>query len=576
MDTAATNGAPVRQAWSTSSTASVQSMSPRTLPPSHSHSPSGSKPSFNGVVPPVPPIPPYVNAHRVPLYTQAGDIPNITHSAGAVRMATVPSINADASRSLDAVNSGVPSVYTNGMGNGSNGWISSSSQNDDDRMDVSSPHTHVPTSPHRSYSPNVQPMEITLTAPAPHEGSERPAILQDQVQSQAIAPTTNHHVPPGGRKISVLGFTRKHSKWGLGMFGHGDKPQQGVLPTVDELNVTSSTSSLHDSNAGDSRSLSELSPVAEQSDPLPPMDAKMRKKEAERLELEAEKSRRALAQKRIREQSRAVMQKREQMIKQNKPGAELDWESTNASSLLGVQKAKTKQRSGAPAGSSSATINAAGGRFRGTNEPIMAVEYDNWREAEHRTKARRREFDDDHSMSSSDVQSIGRLSVISFATAESDPSSSRVRHRPSMFGISRMHSASSLRTSFGDDLPVSARSSHSPSLEQQLVNDFDSRASFSSFDAVRSSFSDSSSPPPMQMLSLGSQPRQTRQPFINLPPMNSMQQPSILHSSTPSSPYEYGQYGQIQAQPPSPAIAPHSAINPIFKVVSCDSLSYAE
>ena len=42
-----------------------------------------------------------------------------------------------------------------------------------------------------------------------------------------------------------------------------------------------------------------------------------------------------------------------------------------------------------------------------------------------------------------------------------------------------------------------------------------------------------------------------------------------LRVPTPSSPYEYGQYG-IQQQPPSPAIAPHpqSNINPMFKVVS--------
>jgi len=128
-----------------------------------------------------------------------------------------------------------------------------------------------------------------------------------------------------------------------------------------------------------------------------------------------------------------------------------------------------------------------------------------------------------------------------------------------------MQSMSSLRTSFGDDFTTSPRSSNSPSLEHHYGNEFDSRTSFSSFDAARSSISDTSSPPQMHMLSLGSPPQHPampNRPFINLPPLP----PQHLRVPTPSSPYEYGQYGQIQAQPPSPAIAPHSAINPIFKV----------
>jgi meiosis induction protein kinase IME2/SME1 len=504
----------------------------------------------------------------VQFYSHASDIPNITQSAGAAQADANHNPVSGASHSMDAIQT----IHTNGVQPIANGWGADNVHSEDVPMDLSSPHAPMPPHMHSSSSPVSHPMDITLTTPAIHDEHAQQAALQ----KHGLAQSSN--IPPSGSKLRLgLGFGKKHSKWGLGgMFGHGDKGQQNVLPPVDELNVTSSTSTpslkrTQSSSTGDSRSLSELSPVIEQSEMhLPPMDAKMRKKEAERVEMEAEIARRAQAQKRIRDQSRAVMQKREQLTKLNKPGAEVDWESSNSASLLGIHKAKTKQRAGAPAGSSSATINAAGGRFRGASDGFTAVEYDNWREAEHRTKARRREFDDDHSMSSSDVQSIGRLSVISFATVESDPSSSRMRHRPSMFGINRMQSASSLRTSFGDDFPASARSSHSPSLEQQLANDFDSRASFSSYDPVRSSFSDCSSPPPMQMLSLGSQPRPTRQTFITLPPVNSMQPPSMVGSSTPSSPYEYGQYGQIQAQPPSPAIAPHSAINPIFKVVSSD------
>jgi len=240
--------------------------------------------------------------------------------------------------------------------------------------------------------------------------------------------------------------------------------------------------------------------------------------------------------------------------------------------LLRVHKPKPKPRAGSSqvAGSSSATINAAGGRFRGANEaPAAELDFDSWREADHRTKARRRDFDDDHSMSSSDLQSVGRLSVMSFATVESDPSSTQLRARPGMWGLSRMQSTSSLRTSFasGDDF---SRSSHSPSFDHRYSTDYDSRASCSSYDATRSSFSGTSSPPPMQSLSLSS-PQQSSPVvnlphFINLPPPVPSMHPLSLRVPTPSSPYEYGQYGQIQNQPPSPAIAPHPIMNPIFKV----------
>ena len=94
----------------------------------------------------------------------------------------------------------------------------------------------------------------------------------------------------------------------------------------------------------------------------------------------------------------------------------------------------------------------------------------------------------------------------------------------------------------------------------------------SSYEAARSSMSEASSPLPMHSLSLSSPQQQQqilgRQQYITLPVPVSAAQHSPFRAPTPSSPYEYGQDGQIQAQPPSPAIAPHSAINPIFKVVS--------
>jgi hypothetical protein len=52
------------------------------------------------------------------------------------------------------------------------------------------------------------------------------------------------------------------------------------------------------------------------------------------------------------------------------------------------------------------------------------------------SKLRRRNFDNEHSMLSPDVHSIGRMSSISFAAVDSDPGPSRPRNRPSLYGIS--------------------------------------------------------------------------------------------------------------------------------------------
>ncbi|KAI5124702.1 hypothetical protein M0805_004308 [Coniferiporia weirii] len=553
--------APVKSA--ASSAPSVTSQSPRTIPPSHSNSPANGKPMFNG--------PQHVQPQRRPFF------PQVAGQVGSSRLVApsqdlLETLQIQHESSLSSHNSPAPSsVYVTGSNRIADGWADGGIQSQQDAqhgdwedMDV------LPMSPPSDVqrpSDQEQPMDIAPSSPSVLDDPSKRLPVQDQA-TVTLGTTAQQSTSTPKLKLG-LSFGKSRSKGVLGMFGLGDKGHQSVLPPVDELNVASSSSvpSLKrtQSSSTDSRSLSELSPVGGSNgvEASVPMDAKTRKKEAERIAMEAEKSRRALAEKRSREQARAVIQKRNQMIKQ-KHGADFDWDSANATNLLGVQKPKSKQRTnGTQASSSSATINAAGGRFRGANEGNVGSEYDNYREVEHRTKARRRDLDDDHSMSSSDLQSVNRLSVISFATVESDPLSSRLRHRPSLFGITRMQSSSSLRTSFGDDFSNSARSSDSPSFEHP---DFDSRASMSSYEAARSSMSEASSPLPMHSLSISSPQHQAqalgRQPFISLSPMSHQH----LRAVTPSSPYEYGQYGQIQAQPPSPAIAPHSAINPIFKV----------
>lgn len=194
------------------------------------------------------------------------------------------------------------------------------------------------------------------------------------------------------------------------------------------------------------------------------------------------------------------------------------------------------------------------------------------------TKVRRMEFDDDHSVSSSDVHSTGRMSSLSFATIDSDPGPSRIRNRPSLFGLNRMTSTSSLRTSF-DDFSPSARSSNSFSLDGQLAHDFRTQASMTS---GQSPLPGSVSPPPMQMLSLSpslSPPISPSPQWMQVPqrtetlssrrgqapPSISVPQLSITSTRSASySPYEHPR--EPNGRPTSHGHFNKSEINPIFKV----------
>jgi len=182
-------------------------------------------------------------------------------------------------------------------------------------------------------------------------------------------------------------------------------------------------------------------------------------------------------------------------------------------------------------------------------------------------KARRRDLDDDHSMSSSDVRS-SRMSAISFASVDSDPGPSVLRNRPSKFGINRMQSATSLRTGTAsfDDFPSSARSSNSFSVGESLAHDFSSRANVDG-----QPLSGTISPPPMQMLSLSpnsswhphspseksmSLRRENHPTFIPMPPPLP-QYPSDINTVRPHSPCDGGSLSNIPSSP---------GINPMFKV----------
>jgi hypothetical protein len=181
------------------------------------------------------------------------------------------------------------------------------------------------------------------------------------------------------------------------------------------------------------------------------------------------------------------------------------------------------------------TLAAAGGRYaspppetRWRGDPVDG----------RLAKVRRRDWEDDHSVSSSDMRSLSRMSAISFATIDSDPGPARLRHRPSLFGGDRMTSTSSLRTSL-DTAGEYARSVRSLQQEQALADQLDAAGLAAH------------SPPPLHALSLAAAQDtdgRHRPPYLPLPGQG--------HARTRSgSPYA------------SPGFAPKSAINPMFHVV---------
>ncbi|KAL4267194.1 Protein kinase domain-containing protein [Pleurotus pulmonarius] len=420
------------------------------------------------------------------------------------------------------------------------------------------------------------------TAPdQPPQNGDYPMLISPQGEKQESFPTNGHFMEAVEQSHGDVHQQGSKPRFGFRRWFGGDKAQQNGLPPVEE--VPPNPNGLKRANPPDIIAAPD-SPVVDP--PLPPGDLKKaNKKEAQKVQREAEKQRRALMEKTQRDQARAVMMKRNQLL-QKTTGNDLEWLSHGNEARIAFNdplnkgKEPVSGRARQPSNSSghigaSSTISAASGRFAQPSE--NGTKSNEWRRDDERaTKVRRQEFDDGMStMSSSDVHSIGRMSSISFATVDSDPGPNRIRNRPSIFGLNRMTSTSSLRTSF-DDFPASARSSNSLSLEGQLANDFRVQASV---DPV-TPLSGSVSPPPIHMLSLSptlspqipSSPpwihvqhpqdfsNQRDHQYVSIPP------PSLSHlnPSGRHSPYDYS--GHSHSHPPSPGYDPKSAINPIFKV----------
>lgn len=454
------------------------------------------------------------------------------------------------------------SIWTNTNGNSHDG---------DYPMDIS-PQVETPAERYTNgHGANI------IGSPMAQEYPMRPHVSPDPVHNG------HQSMPSHGSKLGKLGnlaFGKKHSKWSI-KFG-GDKSHHNPLPPVDETAALSSSLPPY--------KRPQTSSTENKSQPQSPTGTsprksgeikKFNKKEAERLQREAEKERRKLAEKMHREQARAVMQKRSQMVAKT-VGNEIEWLGGIGERHECMEKTKQaasgpiRQPHGTNGKATSTTVNAAAGRFGPQSDDHNSTTVDrDWRATNERVaKVRRRDFDDDHSMSSSDMHSLSRLSSVSYSTVDSDPGPPRARNRPSLFGMNRMTSMSSLRTSY-DDFPTSTRSSTSFSLDGQLAHDFRIQAS------VNSTHSENASPPPLHGLSLSPSVSPTlspHSPWLSLQPAVEGLYPNREKTSTVTlhhhSPPEYGN-GQLH--PPSsygrsPSTgtpkSSKSAINPIFKVVS--------
>jgi meiosis induction protein kinase IME2/SME1 len=406
------------------------------------------------------------------------------------------------------------------------------------QSDWESMQTSPPNDIHEEYALAGQPMD-TATSPMALEFPARPPADADVVLNAEPNDAAKLHKTPS--------IPPRKQRWGFGgMFGHGDKSH---LPAVNESHIVAqnrSNPSLKrtQSPSTDSRSLPEASsPIAAAP---PPKDPKKVKKEAARMAREAEMERRAQMKKAQQEQSRAVMQNRNLILMESQTKQDLAWKWQSHAHLLNSQDTSrlagsthNKLRNGGPIRDRPVHGNAALGVA-----PYERV-----------AKARKREFDDDHSMSSADVRSSAVVSVMSFATHDSDPGPS-MRTQPGLFNSIREISTSS-PLSHLDDFSVSGASdqSHSQHLTQPSVDS--------------SSLSDLGSPPPIHTLSLSPARSWGTLPKGGDSADEGLQhpRPSRLVVPSPTNESPYG--GHLNGLSPSPGLtAPKSAINPIFRVVS--------
>lgn len=209
--------------------------------------------------------------------------------------------------------------------------------------------------------------------------------------------------------------------------------------------------------------------------PTPMQAAATSSKEAKRIAREAEKQRRALMERRMREQARAVMQKRAQIMKPMQI-TDLGWnQGINTQS----QVDGPKQTTGAVRTSSSTGgITAFFERLRITNKTVGDDVKDLSLRTERSTKAQQQGMTEDRVVTPSYriQENLSKVSLISFASVESDPRPSRPQRSPDHAGEFDVHH-----------------------FQLQLDDGQDSRTSLFSYKTAKTSFSSNSSSTPISV-----------------------------------------------------------------------------
>ena len=259
---------------------------------------------------------------------------------------------------------------------------------------------------------------------------------------------------PGPSHSGKLGSVSsgKKKKWGLSsVFGGGDKSVSSLAP-VDELAYPgSASSSLKRTQSGNPPPVG--SSMASLSD-----DPKAAKKEAEKARREAEKLKRETAARVQKERARAVMIKRQQLLQEQQRGKDPQLEFTSGFTVApevprnkpGIYPASgmshhdsptpptqmssqqirdARTISYLPASQSATSIRCHESPHSGHasihsehshSQPQLPIPPHHTYDMTGRRKARRRDEDDDHSMSSFDHNSLRSRSVLTVGTVDSE------------------------------------------------------------------------------------------------------------------------------------------------------------
>ena len=304
------------------------------------------------------------------------------------------------------------------------------------------------------------------------------AFMQEQLHVQVYEDGTPRQIIPGqndippmppinmnstssaaaaSSKLASLTVGKK-KKWGLSsVFGRDDK---NSLPPVDEHGYasTAASPSLKRTQSGShpsERSLQPLQAVAPAAPPAPSPsdDPKKAKKEAELARREADKAKREAAARMQKERARAVMLKRQQLLAEqsgvkdpqvehvsgftvapeSKPPPPPPPPSQVAAPGLSPQRAHHSSRdlrqvSAHPMSQSATSVRshesrssvAQGSLHSGHSQSHPSLPLREPQEMSSRHKARRRDEDDDHSMSNFDQNSLRSRSVLTVGTIDSE------------------------------------------------------------------------------------------------------------------------------------------------------------